>query len=308
MSEVVDGTAAEGMEEAVATVADAVQRGEVVVIPTDTVYGVGCDAFDAEAVQDLLDTKGRGRAMPPPVLVPNKRTLDGLATGVPRYVRRLVNEFWPGPLTIVLRAQTSLMWDLGDTNGTVAVRMPDSELALSVLAITGPMAVTSANRHGRPAATTVDEAQRELGDAVSVYLDGGPSTSGQASTIIDCSGSEMIVLREGALDERTLRRVAFALDEDDQPAYVPPSDTDGDTDGSTASSPGATTDSETDAGPDSEVVPVIVNDSATDTEPTETTGPTEPTEPTEPQPVANDVVEEPREPGDAAEERPLPRE
>lgn len=213
MSQVVDGTALDGLDQAVAAVADAVQRGELVVIPTDTVYGVGCDAFDADAVGDLLDAKGRGRGVPPPVLIPNKRTLDGLATGIPKYVRRLVGEFWPGPLTVVLRAQTTLMWDLGDTNGTVAVRMPASEPALAVLAITGPMAVTSANRHGRPAATTASEAQRELGDAVSVYLDGGPTEHGVASTIVDCSGAEMVVLREGALDEDTLRRVAFGVGE-----------------------------------------------------------------------------------------------
>lgn len=218
MSQVVDGTVEDGPGQAVAAVADAVRRGELVVIPTDTVYGVGCDAFDADAVGDLLDAKGRGRGVPPPVLIPNKRTLDGLATGVPKYVRRLVGEFWPGPLTVVLRAQTTLMWDLGDTNGTVAVRMPASELALAVLAITGPMAVTSANRHGRPAATTASEAQRELGDAVSVYLDGGPTEHGVASTIVDCSGSEMVVLREGALDEDTLRRVAFGVGEPATPS------------------------------------------------------------------------------------------
>ncbi|MDO5699628.1 MAG: L-threonylcarbamoyladenylate synthase [Dermatophilus congolensis] len=217
MSEVVDATVAdnEAREQAVATVADAVQRGEVVVIPTDTVYGVGADAFDADAVRDLLDAKGRGRQMPPPVLVPDKRTLDGLSTAVPSYARRLVEKFWPGPLTLVLQAQSSLMWDLGDTNGTVAVRMPDCEPALAVLAITGPMAVTSANRTGEPAATTVEQAREQLGDAVSVYLDGGPSVGGLASTIVDCTGDDFVILREGGVTEAELRVVAFPPDPDE---------------------------------------------------------------------------------------------
>lgn len=211
MSEVLDATVddSDAVREAVAAVADAVQRGEVVVIPTDTVYGVGADAFDAEAVRDLLDAKGRGRQMPPPVLVPDKRTLDGLATAVPSYARRLVAEFWPGPLTLVLQAQTSLMWDLGDTNGTVAVRMPDCEPALAVLSITGPMAVTSANRTGEAPATTVGQAREQLGDAVSIYLDGGPSAGALASTILDCTGDDFVVLREGGIDQAALRAVAF---------------------------------------------------------------------------------------------------
>lgn len=219
MSQIIDGTDSATRDNAIAATAEAVQRGEVVVIPTDTVYGVGADAFDPEAVVDLLAAKGRGKSVPPPVLVPTKRTLDGLATGVPKYVRRLVEKYWPGPLTIVLRAQSSLMWDLGDTNGTVALRMPNSDLALAVLSATGPMAVTSANRHGRPPSTTAQEAHRELGDAVSVYLDGGPSELGLASTIIDCTGAEMVVLREGSLTERELRAVAFG---DDQAVPVVP--------------------------------------------------------------------------------------
>lgn len=215
MSELLDGTVSDpdARDEAVAAVADAVQRGEVVVIPTDTVYGVGADAFDADAVRDLLEAKGRGRQMPPPVLVPDKRTLDGLATAVPSYARRLVATFWPGPLTLVLQAQSSLMWDLGDTNGTVAVRMPDSDLALAVLAVTGPMAVTSANRTGEPPATTAAQAQEQLGDAVSVYLDGGPSAAGVASTIVDCTGDDFVVLRQGGISQEQLRAVAFPEDD-----------------------------------------------------------------------------------------------
>ncbi|GAB3591306.1 L-threonylcarbamoyladenylate synthase [Angustibacter peucedani] len=188
--------------------ADAVQRGEVVVLPTDTVYGVGADAFDRQAVAAVLAAKGRGRDVPPPVLVPSVRTLDGLATGVSDAARELVAAFWPGPLTIVCQAVPSLDWDLGDTNGTVALRMPLHRVALALLELTGPMAVTSANRHGRPAATTVDDAVEQLGDAVSVYLDGGPSPAGTASTIVDVTGAVPRVLRAGPIPLERLREVA----------------------------------------------------------------------------------------------------
>ncbi|MGN6301287.1 MAG: L-threonylcarbamoyladenylate synthase [Angustibacter sp.] len=188
--------------------ADAVQRGEVIVMPTDTVYGVGADAFDPQAVAAVLAAKGRGRDVPPPVLVPSVRTLDGLAMDVSPAARELVAAFWPGPLTIVCRAAPTLDWDLGDTGGTVALRMPLHRVALAVLELTGPMAVTSANRHGQPPATTVDEAVAQLGDAVSVYLDGGPSPSSTASTIVDVTAAVPRVLRAGPIPLERLRAVA----------------------------------------------------------------------------------------------------
>ena len=147
-------------EAGVATAALAVQRGQLVVLPTDTVYGIGADAFDPDAVSRLLAAKGRGREMPPPVLVSAPTTLDALAVGVPSYARALIQELWPGPLTLVCRQQPSLQWDLGDTRGTVAVRMPDHAVALELLARTGPLAVSSANKSGLPAATDADQASR----------------------------------------------------------------------------------------------------------------------------------------------------
>lgn len=192
----------------------AIARGELIVIPTDTVYGVGADAFDARAVQALLDAKGRGRQSPPPVLIPGVATLHALAASVPEPVLRLVDAFWPGALTIVLPSQPSLAWDLGDTHGTVAVRMPDHPLALEVLADTGPLAVSSANLTGQPAATSVLEASRMLGSTVATYLDDGPSASGVASTVLDMTavasgveGARVRVLREGAIEADRLRDV-----------------------------------------------------------------------------------------------------
>ena len=198
-------------EAAIDAAAAAVRRGLLVVLPTDTVYGVAADAFDPDAVQALLDAKGRGREMPPPVLVSTATTLDALAVGVPDYARALVERFWPGPLTIVCRQQTSLQWDLGETRGTVAVRMPDHEVALAVLERTGPLAVSSANLTGRPAARDADEAEEMLGADVEVIVDGGSAPGGEASTIVDCTGSQGRILRRGALSLDELNEVLEPL-------------------------------------------------------------------------------------------------
>ena len=177
----------------------ALEEGKLVVMPTDTVYGVAADAFSPRAVQNLLDAKGRGRDMPPPVLVGNARTLDALAIDIPTWLRTMVEALWPGPLTVILQQQASLSMDLGETHNTIAIRMPDDRRALALLKITGPLAVSSANTTGQPAAQNVDEAERMLGGRVAVYLDGGPSASGTPSTILDATGTTPRVLRQGAI-------------------------------------------------------------------------------------------------------------
>ncbi|MCD1284650.1 L-threonylcarbamoyladenylate synthase [Brevibacterium sp. GP-SGM9] len=183
------------------------EAGNLLVIPTDTVYGVAADAFSASAVASLLAAKGRGRNMPPPVLVPRAETIFGLVDGVDDRVLALTSRFWPGPLTIIANAQPSLDWDLGDTHGTVAVRMPDDEYALALLGRTGPLAVSSANTSGSPAATSVDEAQEMLGEDIDIYVDGGARESGLASTIIDLSGQTPRIVREGPITAAELREV-----------------------------------------------------------------------------------------------------
>ena len=210
MSERFDLADPQQREAGLAAAVAAVRRGQLVVLPTDTVYGLGVDAFDADGVQRLLDAKGRGRDMPPPVLVSAATTLEALATELPDWAQGLVERFWPGPLTLVCRQQPSLRWDLGEARGTVAVRMPDDEGALELLGRTGPMAVSSANLTGRPAATDADAAAEMLGDAVEVLLDGGPSAGAVASTIVDCTGSRPLILRAGAIDRAVL---AQALEE-----------------------------------------------------------------------------------------------
>lgn len=186
-------------DESLQAATDAVRDGRLIVLPTDTVYGIGADAFDPAAVQALLDAKGRGRSVPPPVLVGDSAVLLALADDVPDYAERLAEEFWPGALTLVLRAQPTLSWDLGETRGTVALRMPDDATALELLRRTGPLAVSSANRHGKPAATTVLDAATQLGDSVEVYLDGGTARLGTSSTIIDTTVEPAEILREGAI-------------------------------------------------------------------------------------------------------------
>jgi L-threonylcarbamoyladenylate synthase len=185
----------------------ALRRGELVVMPTDTVYGIAAEAFDPVAVELLLKAKGRGRDMPPPVLVGTVRAAMALVMDLADVGKDLIDEFWPGALTIVCRSSPTLVWDLGETKGTVAVRMPLHQVALDLLKRTGPLAVSSANASGRPAATTVDEAMDQLGDAVAVYLDGGPCADDVPSTIVDLTGSVPRLLRQGVITVERLREV-----------------------------------------------------------------------------------------------------
>jgi len=182
-----------------AAAASAVRAGRLVVVPTDTVYGIGADAFSSTAVHSLLEAKGRGPDMPVGVLVGSWSTIDGLVLSVPQQARLLIEAFWPGDLSIVLPHAPSLAWDLGRSHGTVMLRMPLHPVAIELLREVGPMAVSSANRSGHPPASTVDEARDQLAESVAVYLDGGPSGEPVPSTIVDLTGDEPVVLREGAV-------------------------------------------------------------------------------------------------------------
>ncbi len=199
----------------------ALGRKELVVVPTDTVYGLACDAFSHEGVTKLLAAKGRDRQAPPPVLIGNAAALEGLAQDIPQLAHKLAETFWPGALTMILKSQPSLTWDLGETRGTVALRMPDHKIALALLQETGPLAVSSANLTGEPAAITCQQAEIALGSKVKVYLDGGASPKGEASTIVDMTGlvdsvsdsGELVttgkarIVRRGALSQQKLASV-----------------------------------------------------------------------------------------------------
>ena len=202
---------AAGLAEAAASL----RKGDLAVMPTDTVYGVAADAFSAPAVVSLLAAKGRDRQMPPPVLVGTVRAATALVEDLSVSAKDLIDEFWPGALTLVLRANRSLVWDLGDTKGTVAVRMPLHELALELLKETGPLAVSSANRSGAPPATTAADAEAQLGEAVAVYLDGGPCSGDVPSTIVDLTGAVPKLLRRGVISIARLREVVtLAVDDE----------------------------------------------------------------------------------------------
>ena len=207
MTEVFDCADPSRRTEGVAAAVSAVQDGRLVVLPTDTVYGIGADAFDNVAVAALLSAKGRGRDMPVPVLVGSWHTIDGLVYSVPQAASELIHAFWPGALSLVVRQAPSLQWDLGDSQGTVMLRMPLHPVALELLRDVGPMAVSSANISGRPPAITVDDARRQLGDMVSVYLDAGPSDQQAASTIVDLTGAAPRVLRHGPVTVDEIAKV-----------------------------------------------------------------------------------------------------
>jgi L-threonylcarbamoyladenylate synthase len=179
--------------------ARAVEAGRLVVLPTDTVYGLGCDAFDASAVRWLLEVKDRGRHTPVPVLVGSWKAVDGLVLWVSREARKLIEAFWPGPLSLVMQHAPSLTWDLGDTRGTVMLRMPLHPVAIELLGDVGPMAVSAAGRAGQSPARTIEQAKEQLGDDVAVYLDGGPVGEAAPSTIVDLTGPDPVILRIGAV-------------------------------------------------------------------------------------------------------------
>ncbi|MBA1837585.1 threonylcarbamoyl-AMP synthase [Corynebacterium sp. zg912] len=194
-------------EDGIRAAADAVRAGHCVVLPTDTVYGIGCDAFNNDAVATLLATKHRGPDMPVPVLVGSWVTIQGLVREFTETAKTLVEAFWPGGLSIVVPEAPSLPWNLGDTRGTVLLRMPNQPLALELLQETGPMAVSSANISGNPPATTATEARQQFGDAVGIYLDGGTAEVGEPSTIIDLSRPNPVILREGAIPSERIGEV-----------------------------------------------------------------------------------------------------
>jgi tRNA threonylcarbamoyl adenosine modification protein (Sua5/YciO/YrdC/YwlC family) len=229
MSERYDCTDAAQRATGIVQAATSLRKGDLVVMPTDTVYGLAADAFSPPAVAGLLAAKGRDRQMPPPVLVGTVRAATALVEELNQFGKDLIDEFWPGGLTLVLRANRNLLWDLGDTKGTVAVRMPLNEIALELLKEVGPLAVSSANRSGAPPATTAAAAQEQLGDTVAVYLDGGPGPGDVPSTIVDLTGPIPRLLRAGVISVERLRQVVtLAVDdealEEQESAQAPAAD------------------------------------------------------------------------------------
>jgi L-threonylcarbamoyladenylate synthase len=180
-------------------------EGGLIVVPTDTVYGIGTRPDDAQATARLFEAKGRPRDLELPVLVPSVAAAREIAVFDER-AEVLAGRWWPGPLTLVLpRAETSRAWDLGGDPATVGVRMPHHPMALAVLARTGPLAVSSANRSGRSTAVDCDGLAQVFGDAVDVYLCQEGRLAGSASTVVDLAHEELRVLRPGTVTEQEIR-------------------------------------------------------------------------------------------------------
>lgn len=218
MSTVYDTTRTGPRADGLAAAVSALRGGGLVVLPTDTLYGLGCDAFDGEGVAALLAAKRRGRDMPVPVLVGSWSSIDGLVQTVRPAARNLISAFWPGGLSLVVQQAPSLAWDLGDTRGTVMLRMPLHPVALDLVREVGPMAVSSANVSGEPPATTAQDARNQLGSLVDVYLDGGPCAAATPSTIVDLTGDHPAVLRHGAVAAQAIADVLGCAVEDLEPA------------------------------------------------------------------------------------------
>ena len=183
------------------------RSGQLVVVPTDTVYAVIADAFQTDATQRLLGVKRRGREVPLSLLIRNPRQVIGLAGDVPETAERLMASYWPGPVALVLPEQPEMPWDLGATRGALTLRMPADDLVLAIAAEIGPLACSAANRRGELVPTTVEEAELQLGEAVALYLDRGP-TAPALTTIVDCTRDDVEVLREGMVSSGDIRRVA----------------------------------------------------------------------------------------------------
>ncbi|HHT41483.1 MAG TPA: threonylcarbamoyl-AMP synthase [Actinomyces sp.] len=177
-----------------------VSQGGVIVLPTDTVYGIGADPYSTDAVNAVLRAKGRGRQMPPPVLISSPKDAEKVSLELNNCARALIENLWPGALTLITKSVPNIRFDLGDIKDTIAIRMPDHPVTLDILRHTGPLAVTSANLTGMPPATSIDQAVKYFGEDVACYIDSGPTPGPVPSTIIDVTGEQPVLLRSGAID------------------------------------------------------------------------------------------------------------
>ena len=203
MAEIIPADDPQALDRAV----EILRSGQLVVVPTDTVYTVLADAFQTDATQRLLGAKRRGREVPLSILIRNPRQVIGLAGDVPETAERLMASYWPGPVSLVLPEQPEMPWDLGATRGALTLRMPADDLVLAIAAEIGPLACSAANRRGELVPTTVEEAELQMGEAIALYIDGGPAAPA-LTTIVDCTRDGVDVLREGMVSTGDIQRVA----------------------------------------------------------------------------------------------------
>ena len=188
-----------------------IQAGGMVAFPTDTVYGIGVSAFDEKAIEKIYDVKGRSHLKAIPILVGDEENLDQITPPIPLYIQQIVDNFWPGALTLVLPLLPELPGNLSP-RPTVGLRLPDHDQVRRLLRETGPLAATSANISGEPSALTADEVLQQLEGRIDLILDGGAVPGGQASTVLDCSGEKLKVLREGPISLAAIHQVINETD------------------------------------------------------------------------------------------------
>jgi len=198
-------------DSAVALAVSTLKAGELIVFPTDSVYGVACDAFSPAAVERLNEAKHRVSGDNVPVMIGSVRTIDGIVTGLSGEARTLLRGCWPGPLTARCLAQPSLKWDLGGDDATVAVRMPLHPLAIAICAAFGPLAVLAANTTGLLPPQICADAMTQLGESVACYFDAGPCAASKPSTIVDLTTSPPRLLRRGSFDPAVLTSMLPSL-------------------------------------------------------------------------------------------------
>ncbi len=200
----------DGRGRSISTAASAARRGDIVLVPTESSYGLATDAFSVRGVRSIRWAKGQMSQVPLPVLVPSVMTVGGIAAGMSTEARALMTAFWPGALTLLMRPQPTLAWDL-PTDAPLAVRMPLNPVLLELLDKTGPLVVTAANAAGLPAPLTVDEAVEQLGEAWVVALDAGPIAPMEPSTVVDVTGERVVIMRHGGVDAELLREICPEL-------------------------------------------------------------------------------------------------
>ena len=197
-------------DDGLARARDALRAGELVVVPTDTVYGVAADPFAVGATAKIFELKNRARSLPLPVLISRPRQAWALCDSVPPGAAELAAAFWPGALTIVMPQTPDLDWDLGDDVGTIALRMPNHTDTLELIENTGPLAVTSANLSGESTPPLIEDVRARLGDAVAIYLDDGPAKEDKGSTIVDLARRRPTILREGSISRDAIEKAIGA--------------------------------------------------------------------------------------------------
>ena len=186
---------------------EVLDHGGLVAFPTDTVYGLGALAFDATAVESIYSAKDRPVEKAIPILIGGPEDLDKVTADIPPIAARLATRFWPGPLTLVVPKHPDLP-DVVSAGPTVGVRVPDHPMARELLRAAGPMAVTSANISGEGNPRTAGEVHRQLSGRIPLILDGGETPGGVPSTVVNCMGTEPVILREGPI---TLKDIQFGL-------------------------------------------------------------------------------------------------